>query len=174
MLSSLIIILCLDILIFGGGGIYFPIFQDLFVNDFHLLTIDQFYNLLNIINIFPGVVGAKLLIVFLILKNDYIFSIFGLALFICIPIFLIIFVSLKLKNLQYNKYYRNLKKDIEPILIGIYIIVGINYISQALKNNNFIMLIILSIITFILLRKKYSNLIILIFVIFLNFLTFLI
>ena len=60
MIGQVLTISIINILVFGGGGIFIPIYQSVYVDLYKLMTTQDYYTLVSLVNIFPGATGGKL------------------------------------------------------------------------------------------------------------------
>ncbi len=74
MLIRALYIFILNLLTYGGGGVYIPVYEHYYTQVFHLMSQNDYYNVVSILNIIPGVTGGKLAGYAMFLEFGYLFG----------------------------------------------------------------------------------------------------
>ncbi|WP_033161427.1 chromate transporter [[Mycoplasma] collis] len=146
-LFSLLAVVIISLIVFGGGQIFMPIFQSFWLflaKTFGFnITQEKIDLVFTISNFTPGVVSTKFATFTGLLISDnawwgIFISILTYILF-CLPAILMMIISIKLiKKSKQNRYLSNIIKYINPVLSGILFALGIQLlISTMLPNINF-------------------------------------
>lgn len=150
---ELLYILIINLITFGGGPVYIPIYQDFYLY-FGILTLDQYYAIVAINNAFPGVVGGKLGGYAMFLEYGYL-GIFLSIIVFAFPGIILMRIALDYFNkLKKSKYFKNISHTTTPAIMAILFVISINFILKSFQDMNLYMCIGFSIIILFLLYKK--------------------
>lgn len=129
MVPYLIVISLINILVFGGGGIFIPVYESFYVDIFHLLTTQEYYNLVALANVFPGALGGKLAAYALSIDYGVSGALIATIVFIIIPVIVIIVLFKYIDKIKKHPLYIMLNQGLKPIIIGTFIAISINFIK---------------------------------------------
>lgn len=162
MIGNLLAISLVELVVFGGGGIFVPVFENLYVDVFHLMSVEDYYNLVSMVNIFPGVTGGKLAAYMVGIDYGLLGSIIASIFFIIIPLVISIYAFKYIDKLKQHPLYQQLNAGLKPVLIGCFISIGISFFSVGANNINPIVGAIYLLVSLVLIKKFKINLVYLI------------
>ena len=134
MIGQVLTISLINILVFGGGGIFIPIYQSVYVDLYKLLTTQDYYTLVSLVNIFPGATGGKLASYLMYLDHGLGGAMIGALVFTMIPIIVVILTFKSIDKIKNHPLYLMLNDYLQPIMIGIFIALAISFIKLGFGN----------------------------------------
>ena len=131
MVKYIIALIIVNLTVFGGGGVYIPVYQTVFVQWFKLFSIEAYSNIIVICNLIPGVLGAKLASYLFTIEYGIGGFIVGSIVFLIIPITLIIVVYRFIDKIKNHPLYLNINRSLQPVLIAMFIVIGIRFFKTG-------------------------------------------
>ena len=126
----LIGILLVSLLSFGGGGIFINLYQLLYVDILKVMDEQTYYNLLSIVNIFPGPTGSKLANI-IYLNNNVIWIIISTIVFLIPPIIFIIILFKFLKKYEKSKLFNQIIEQLKPVICASFFYISFTLVERV-------------------------------------------
>lgn len=153
MLLKIIYILLINLITFGGGPVYIPIYEQ-FYTYFQLATPEEYLSIVAISNAFPGVTGGKLAGLGLYIDYGMVGTLIASIAF-AVPGILTMLVAVKsLEKIKKTKQFEAINKVTKPIIIGILLTLSIEFLIKSTVLLNGYMLIFYSILLLVLYKFK--------------------
>ena len=153
MLLFILSVLVVVFVTFGGGAVFIPMFEDMFVYRMEIFTIEEYTQVIAVLNAFPGPTGGKI--------SAYTgFVEFGLpgmilaSLAFVVPGIVMMLISFNLvEKIKHSKLFITLNLYIKPIIIGIFLSIIIKFSVTSINSMGYVETIIITVVSFILLDK---------------------
>lgn len=153
MWTRLLYILVINLITFGGGPVYIPVYQDFYVN-FGIATIEEYYAIVAINNAFPGVVGGKLSGYAMFVEYGYIGFILAIIMF-SIPSIIIMRIALSYFNkMKKSKYFKNISHTTTPAIMAILFVISVNFVVKSFEGLSIYLFAFFTMTILILMYKK--------------------
>jgi chromate transporter len=159
MLLFVLSVLVVVFVTFGGGAVFIPMFEDMFVYRMEIFTLEEYTNIIAILNAFPGPTGGKIAGYTGFVEYGVIgFTLASLA--FVLPGTIMMLVSYNLvEKVKGSKLFKQLNLYIKPIIIGIFLSIVLKFSITSFNNIGYIETIVITVVSFILLdRYKLSPL----------------
>lgn len=157
MLFKLIVIFYYNLIIFGGGFVYIPFYENFYVDLFKLTTYDNYYTIVAIQNVLPGVTGGKLASYAMFLDYGFIGLFLAMLVFIIPSVLLVSFISKKLTNIKDKPLFVYVSNNIKNVIVGVLLALSIDLIKITYDNMKLsLFLFYICITSFLLLKCKIS------------------
>jgi len=159
MLLFVLSVLVVVFLTFGGGAVFIPMFEDMFVFRMEIFTIEEYTQLIAVLNAFPGPTGGKISA-----YTGYVeYGITGMilaSLAFVVPGIVMMLISFNLvEKVKHSKLFKQLNLYIKPIVMGIFLSIIIKFTMTSVTNIGYLETIIITVVSFVLLdRFKWSPL----------------
>ncbi len=144
----------INLITYGGGGVYIPVYENYYVDIFHIMNQEQYYNLVSILNVIPGATGGKLAGYAFYHEYGILAMFLAIILFAGSGIMLVLILEKGLSKVRDNPIFTRVNTNIKPVVVGILLTITYNFYEIALNKMNLIVIIILTIITSYLLGYK--------------------
>ncbi len=159
MLLFVLSVLVVVFLTFGGGAVFIPMFEDMFVFRMEIFTIEEYTQLIAVLNAFPGPTGGKISA-----YTGYVeYGITGMilaSLAFVVPGIVMMLISFNLvEKVKHSKLFKQLNLYIKPIVMGIFLSIIIKFTMTSVTNIGYLETIVITVVSFVLLdRFKWSPL----------------
>ncbi len=157
MLIRALYIFILNLLTYGGGGVYIPVYEHYYTQVFHLMSQNDYYNVVSILNIIPGVTGGKLAGYAMFLEFGYLGMIIGIIIFAGSGIMLVLLLDKMLMQIKDHPIFLEVNKNIKPVVGGILLSITYDFYTMAATKLSLIMIAIITMIVIYLLVIKQTK-----------------
>ncbi len=147
-------IFSINLVTYGGGGVYIPVYESYYVDIFNLMTSQEYYNVVSILNVIPGVTGGKLAGYAMYLEYGIFGMLLGIFLFASSGILLVLTLEKLLSNIREHKLFKQVNANIKPVVVGILLTITYNFYEIALAKIDLVVVLVLTMITWYLLASK--------------------
>ncbi len=154
MIVRAIYIFILNLITYGGGGVYIPVYEHYYTEVFNLMDKVDYYNVVSIVNIIPGVTGGKLAGYAMYLEYGYIGMIVGILIFAGSGIMLVLLLNKVLEQLKDHPIFVEVNRNIKPVVGGILLSITYDFYVMAHSKMSLIMLVSVSVIVIYLLGVR--------------------
>lgn len=144
MIIRAIYIFILNLITYGGGGVYIPVYEHYYTEVFNLMNQADYYNVISILNIIPGVTGGKLAGYAMFLEYGYLGMIVGIIIFAGSGILLVILLDKALSKLKDHPIFIEVNKNVKPVVGGILLSITYDFYVMANSKMSLIMLLVIS------------------------------
>lgn len=153
MIIQLLYIVIINLITFGGGPVYIPIYEQ-FYTHFNIASQDDYYVIVAIQNAFPGVTGGKLGGYAMYLEYGLLGFILSTLAFVIPGIILMLIAMKSFEKLRNSKYFNSVNEVTKPIIIAILVKIGIDFFIKAFHAINIYYFIFYVILVAVLLKIK--------------------
>lgn len=133
MIIQLLYIVIINLITFGGGPVYIPIYEQ-FYTHFNIASQDDYYVIVAIQNAFPGVTGGKLGGYAMYLEYGLLGFILSTLAFVIPGIILMLIAMKSFEKLRNSKYFNSVNEVTKPIIIAILVKIGIDFFVKAFNS----------------------------------------
>ncbi len=153
MLLFVLAILVVVFVTFGGGAVFIPMFEDMFVYRMEIFTTEEYTNIIAILNAFPGPTGGKIAGYTGYVEYGTLGFLLGSLAFI-LPGTIMMLVSYNLvEKVKQSKLFKQLNLYIKPIIIGIFLSIIVKFSLTSFNTIGYVETIIITVISFVLLDR---------------------
>lgn len=152
-------VLLVVFLTFGGGAVFIPMFEDMFVYRMEIFTLEQYSQIIAVLNAFPGPTGGKIAAYTGYVEYGLVGMVLGSLAFV-VPGIVMMLISYELvEKVKHSELFKKLNLYIKPIVMGIFLSIVIKFSVTSFANIGYLETAIVTIVSFILLDKyKWSPL----------------
>ncbi len=147
-------IFLINLVTYGGGGVFIPVYETYYVDVFELMNNLEYYNVVSILNVIPGVTGGKLAGYAMYLVYGIIGLIVAILLFAGSGILLVLLLEKVLSKVRSSQLFTKINRNIKPVVVGILLTITYNFYEVALSKLPLVTVGLLTIITYYLLAVK--------------------
>lgn len=147
----LIGIFLVSLLSFGGGGIFINLYELLYVDILKIMDEQTYYNLLAIINVFPGPTGSKLANI-IYLDQNIILIIISTIVFLIPPIIFIIILFKFLKKYEKSKLFNQIIEQLKPVICASFFYISYTLVEKVFLTSGIYLMVIFMGLSFIFLN----------------------
>lgn len=165
MVLFLILTTIINVLVFGGGGVYISAFEDIFTKACNLVDLNGYLNIVAVTNIFPGLIGGKLAAYGGYLSGGVLGSVLACILFISVPVIVILLIFKYIDRIKDHPLYLEINKTLKPVIIGTFVAIGIQFVQLVGPTVPIYILIIYLLSSIILIYKFKVNVIYLVIIV---------
>lgn len=131
MLIRTIYIFLLNLITYGGGGVYIPVYEHYYTEIFKIMSTEQYYSVISILNIIPGVTGGKLAGYAMYYEYGYLGMIVAIITFAASGIILVLLLDKLLMQVKENSLFIEINKNIKPVVGGILLSITYQFLQMA-------------------------------------------
>ncbi len=147
-------IFLINLITYGGGGVYIPVYETYYTDMFHLMSQHDYYNVVSILNIIPGVTGGKLAGYAMFLDYGIFGMLLAIVLFASSGIMLVILLDKMLAKVNDHPIFIEVNNNIKPVVAGILLTITYNFYQLSFEKMSFFYIALISIVTYYLLVIK--------------------
>lgn len=138
---------------FGGGAVFIPMFEDMFVTRMEIFTIEEYTQVIAVLNAFPGPTGGKISA-----YTGYVeYGITGMilaSLAFIVPGIIMMLISYNLvEKVKHSELFKRLNLYIKPIVMGIFLSIVIKFSITSFNSVGYVETIVITVVSYILLDR---------------------
>lgn len=159
MIYFVISVLIVVFLTFGGGAVFIPMFEDMFVYRMEIFTLEEYTQIIAVLNAFPGPTGGKIAAYTGFVEYGFWGMVFASLAFV-VPGIVMMLISYNLvERVKHSELFKKLNLYIKPIVMGIFLSIVLKFSITSVVNIGYLETIIITVVSFLLLdRYKLSPL----------------
>lgn len=147
MIAKAAYIFFINLITYGGGGVYIPVYESYYTDMYHLMSQHDYYNVVSIVNIIPGVTGGKLAGYAMFLDYGILGMILAIILFAGSGIMLVLLLDKVLEKVNDHPIFIEINNNIKPVVAGILLTITYNFYQLSFEKMAFFYIAVISIIT---------------------------
>ncbi len=153
MLLFVLSVLVVVFVTFGGGAVFIPMFEDMFVYRMEIFSIEEYSSIIAILNAFPGPTGGKIAGYTGYVEYGVVGFIFASLAFI-LPGTIMMLISYNLvEKVKDSKLFKQLNLYIKPIVIGIFLSIVLKFTVTSFNIMGYVETIVITVVSYILLDR---------------------
>lgn len=138
---------------FGGGAVFIPMFEDMFVTRMEIFTIEEYTQVIAVLNAFPGPTGGKISA-----YTGYVeYGITGMilaSLAFIVPGIIMMLISYNLvEKVKHSELFKRLNLYIKPIVMGIFLSIVIKFSITSFNSVGYVETLVITVVSYILLDR---------------------
>ncbi len=154
MITRSLYIFIINLVTYGGGGVFIPVYQTYYVDIFRLMSPAEYYNVISILNVIPGVTGGKLAGYAMYIEYGVLGMVLAIILFAGSGIMLVLILEKILSKVRDSRMFIRINRNIKPVVVGILLTITYDFYEVALQQIDIITVTAISAVTYYLLVKK--------------------
>lgn len=126
-------VLLIGLVTFGGGPVFIPMFEKLFVDQMQIFTFTQYSTIVSVVNSLPGPTGPKIVAYGGYILGGWPLAILGILLLIAPAVLFMLLAYKSLELIKKSPRMQNVSIYIKPIIIGIFTAIIVKFVIQSLS-----------------------------------------